>query len=162
MKAMEWTNIDRKDWPAGEWDSEPDLVQWPDEKTGLPCLAKRHPRGGHWCGYVGVSEGHKAFEKEYGDVEVDVHGGLTFSSFCDGEPGKGICHLPEPGEPDRVWWLGFDCHHYNDYSPRDKMFERDRPEPLWMVDVEASYRTLQYVKNQCAALAEQLRQLGDS
>lgn len=156
MKTMEWTNVDRKDWPSGRWDGEPDIAQWADEATGLPCLAKRHPRSGHWCGYVGVSEGHAAFEKPYDDVSVDVHGGLTYADFCDGEPGTGICHLPEAGEPERVWWFGFDCHHYPDYSPQDKINERDRPESFWIVDPEARYRTLNYVKNQCARLANQL------
>ena len=156
MKTMQWNNVDRAGWPAGLWDGEPDQVQWCDEATGLPCLAKRHPRSGHWCGYVGVSDGHPAFGKDYNDVDVSVHGGLTFADHCRGEPGKGICHLPEAGEPDHIWWLGFDCHHYRDYSPQDKVRERDRPEPLWMVDPDASYRTLNYVKNQCADLAEQL------
>jgi hypothetical protein len=159
MKPMEWTNVDRSNWPSGPWDGEPDQAQWVDEATGLPCLAKRHPRSGHWCGYVGVSEGHAAFGKGYDDdaVDVRVHGGLTFASFCEGEPGRGICHLPEPGEPDRVWWIGFDCHHAWDYSPADKARERDRPEALWQVSYDQSYKCLGYVKNQCAELAAQCK-----
>lgn len=159
MKAMEWTNIDRKDWPAGGWDGEPDAAQWTDEATGLPCLAKRHKRSGHWCGYVGVAEGHPAYEKGYSDEDLnpEVHGGLTFASFCDGEPGTGICHLAEPGEPDRVWWLGFDCAHSGDWSPQDAMYERDRPEACWKRFGEDTYKSLQYVKNQCGELAAQLK-----
>lgn len=163
MKQMEWTNIDRaaQKWPSGPWDSEPDQVQWVDEETGLPCLAKRHGNSGHWCGYVGVSEGHPLFEKGYDDEPgLEVHGGITFGDFCQGEPGHGICHLPEPGEPDRVWWLGFDCHHAWDYSPADKARERDRPEDLWRVAPDQSYKGLGYVRNQCAGLAAQLKALG--
>ena len=32
---------DRKGWLSGEWDNEPDLIEWRDEKTGLPCLMVR-------------------------------------------------------------------------------------------------------------------------
>ena len=28
-----------------------------------------------------------------------------------------ICHIPLPGRPARVWWLGFDCAHSGDYTP---------------------------------------------
>ena len=160
METKEWTNLDRKDWPSGSWDGEPDKTQWQDEATGLPCIAVRHPRGGHWCGYVGVAEGHPHFEKGYEDVDVDVHGGLTFSNLCqphEDEEGRGICHVAGPGEPDRVWWLGFDCAHSGDWSPRDAMYERDRAqEGIWRRSTEDEYRTLNYVKNQCAHLARQL------
>lgn len=118
MEKMEWRTEDKAEWPRGEWDSEPDKVQWQDETTGLPCLIVRGPSGG-LCGYVGVSEGHPYFGKEYGDCRVDCHGGLTFSDFCadSDDPSKHICHIPGPGEPDRVWWLGFDCAHLYDYTP---------------------------------------------
>ena len=172
MKTMQWTTIDREKerWPSGPWDGEPDKVQWQDEATGLPCIAVRHGYSWHWCGYVGVTEGHPAFQKGYDDVEVAadedgskyprVHGGLTYSDFCqphEDEASKGICHLPEPGEPDHVWWLGFDCAHSGDYGPRDAMYARDRPERCFALDWRGSYKSLQYVKNQCAELAAQLK-----
>lgn len=56
--------IDRAGWPAGEWDNEPDRVEWRDEATGLPCLMVRN-RLGNWCGYAGVHSGHVLFHKEY-------------------------------------------------------------------------------------------------
>lgn len=156
MESLEWTYVDRTGWPSGEWDGEPDQVQWQDEATGLPCLAKRNHRSGNWCGYVGVSEGHRYFEAKYDEPTVDVHGGLTYADFCEGEPGKNICHLPVPGETDRVWWLGFDCAHSGDYSPRDKADERDRGGCFALIDGYEQYRTLAYVKNQCHGLAAQL------
>ena len=30
---------------------------------------------------------------------------------------SGICHIPDQGEPDDVWWLGFDCLHGGDLAP---------------------------------------------
>lgn len=160
MDYREYTNVDRTGWPSGEWDSEPDKVQWQDEATKLPCLAVRNPRGGNWCGYVGLAEGHPLHGKHYDDdgVSVDVHGGLTFSDFCadTDDESKRICHVPGDGEPKHVWWLGFDCAHCDDFSPQDKMHERDKGYPFTLTYGER-YRTLAYVKQQCESLAGQLK-----
>lgn len=104
--------VNRTGWPAGPWDGEPDRKEW--RYKGLPCLIVRN-RFGALCGYVGVSPGHPWHEKPYQDIDADVHGRLTYSDSCaEGGP---ICHVPLPGEPDTVWWLGFDCAHYQDVSP---------------------------------------------
>lgn len=151
MEYREYRHIDKSVWPErGPWDDEPDKIQFEDEATKLPCLIVRGPHGG-LCGYVGVAEGHPFFGKEYDSCDPwpRVHGGLTFSSFC-AEDGKehGICHTPGPGEPDRVWWLGFDCAHSGDISPKYDRRER--------FDGYGTYKALGYVKAECARLAEQL------
>jgi len=82
MKTIEYTTIDRAalKWPSGPWDGEPDKKQWQDPKTGMACLAVRHPHSGHWCGYVGVEPSYKMYQEEYNNYyDIDVHGGLTFS-----------------------------------------------------------------------------------
>lgn len=174
-------HCDKSKWARGEWDSEPDKVQFEDRETGLPCLIVRTLHSGHLCGYVGVAEGHPLFGKSYSeriacdrdnltlgkkspmvvlteafadddssarvDSVLDVHGGITFTAFCDeahGE-GRGICHIPAPGEPDRVWWFGFDCAHYNDLSPSRDCFGG------------GEYRNVAYVASECASLAKQLK-----
>lgn len=48
----------------GEWDREPDKIEWTDKKTGLPCLIVRN-RLGALCGYVGVGEKHPFYKVEY-------------------------------------------------------------------------------------------------
>lgn len=148
METKEYTTIDKTGWRHGEWLSEPDKIQWQDEATKLPCLIVRGPLGA-LCGYVGVASGHPCFEVEYDGVDVDVHGGLTFSEFCrEGAEEHGICHAPGPGEPDRVWWLGFDCGHSCDIIPQaDWSFDRGMP---------SSYRDIAYVKRECTRLAAQL------
>lgn len=161
METKIYSFIDKSTWGNGEWQNEPDKVQWQDEETGLPCLAVRHPSSGHWCGYVGVDESHPLFNigYSYGDNSPDsileVHGGITFTDFCQ-EDGKeyGICHIAAPGEPDKIWWLGFDCAHAGDMSPATgslfvgfEFANRD------------SYKTLEYVKSQCRELAKQLKTL---
>lgn len=117
----EWTHIDKTEWGDGPWANEPDKVQWVDEATGLDCLMVRHEGWGHWCGYVGVPKEHPFYGQSYWDVglDVDVHGGFTFTNSCDedAEEGHGICHIPEPGRPGDVWWMGFDFHHIDDFAP---------------------------------------------
>lgn len=155
MKAIEYRTIDKSTWGQGEWMHEPDKVQWQDKETGLPCLVVRHPGSGHWCGYVGVSNGHPYFQKHYADCAVEVHGGLTFASLCDPKekPETGVCHIPEPGEDDHVWWLGFDCAHAGDVSPAYDIKKYCAPWP------GESYKDLEYVKCECEALAQQLHAL---
>jgi hypothetical protein len=168
MQARSWTfpefDARKAEWPHGPWDDEPDKVQWPDERTGFPCLAVRN-HFGVWCGYVGVLPGNPYYGQPYQDLyDFHVHGGLTFAGSCspEGPEGRTICHAPDPGEPDDVWWFGFDCGHARDLSPY-LQFEVDlpfdvpssyrAPVPL---PVRETYRDLGYVHAECANLARQL------
>lgn len=114
---MDWEHrkeshdYDKSAWSPGPWQVEPDRVEW--RYLGLPCLIVRTEHTGGLCGYVGVPPGHPA--REAGDEAFDVHGGLTYGAPCD-ENGK-ICHVPLPGEPADVHWLGFDCAHAGDLIP---------------------------------------------
>jgi hypothetical protein len=147
------TFIDRSSWPPGPWDDEPDRVDWRDEITGYPCFVKRGPTGA-WCGYVGLPPGHRFHDADPDEVPVDVHGGLTFGAPCDEDDGptaERICHVPRPGEPADVFWLGFDCAHYNDVSPGMlglgfKYLAADR----------ATYKPVSYARDETTALARQL------
>lgn len=155
MKVIEYYgSMDRQGWPSGEWDKEPDKVQWTDCVTGLDCLAVRNGVGA-WCGYVGVSPGHALHEVEYTEVdsEFEVHGGLTFSEHCrEGDECSSICHVPAEGDDDRIWWFGFDCAHSGDMFPGDVLARLGGGPAPWFV----TYRTLGYVQSQCALLAHQL------
>jgi hypothetical protein len=103
---------------------------------------------------VGVSKDHPSFQKNYDDVEgVGVHGGLTFSDFCqESDSNHGICHLVEPGDDDHVWWLGFDCAHAGDMSPAFKEWGMK----FLRYD---QYRDMEYVRGQCQNLARQLKEV---
>lgn len=48
-------------------------------------------------GYVHIPEGHPWFGKECEHIDVDIHGGLTFSEMKDD-----------------MWVIGFDTCHYMD------------------------------------------------
>lgn len=149
MITKSWTTIDKSEWPSGPWQSEPDKLQWADETTGLPCLIKRN-NAGALCGYVGVPENHPWYGLGYSDIEPypDVHGDLTYADHCqDGPEAQTICHVPEPGEPDNVWWLGFDCAHAGDVMPA---YAERFSFPSFPGD---SYKTVDYVRAECASLA---------
>jgi hypothetical protein len=147
----EQTYEDKSSWERGEWDNEPDRIEW--RHNGRPCLIVRN-NSGALCGYASVAEGHPRFgQKDRG--ELDCHGGVTYEDFCV-EGGK-ICHVPKPGEPDRVWWFGFDCAHSGEYSamayPED-LRRRFHNEP-W-----ERYCSVGYVRRQVEQLAEQLDRIG--
>ena len=120
MKTISYYNIDKSDWADGPWRTEPDKVQWQDPATGLPCLITRGHHGAH-CGYVGITAEHPYYGKSpLGfDMGLSVHGDANFADGCQHSPheGFGVCHIPEPGEPDNVWWIGFDCAHCYDRTP---------------------------------------------
>lgn len=156
MKTIKYTTVDKSKWMRGIWDNEPDKVQYPDKSTGLPCLIVRGPHGG-WCGYVGVPEGHPWFQKDYNDVDAQVHGGLTYAHFCaEGmNEAYSICHIPGPGEPDRVWWLGFDCAHYGDIMPAYEGIYSEYSSRYKDLVPYKKYRDIGYVKKEVRSLAKQ-------
>jgi hypothetical protein len=158
MKRIEYRYQDKTGWGPGPWQDEPDKVQWTDPATGLPCLAVRNNMGA-LCGYVGVDESHPLFGVDCDEVDVKVHGGLTFSNRCaKGEPEHGICHKPDFGESDVVWWFGFDCSHLYDLSPQMSalLSVTSLPRPPY----KEEYRDLSYVQDQCTMLARQLKEAG--
>lgn len=233
METIEyWSIVDKTKWERGQWDAEPDKVQWCDPETGLVCLALRGPVGS-WCGYVGVPKGHLLYDcgyskvvdlpKEYLihcfykhrypelpvnggpplslDCYLNAHGGITFAGASRGPSEKkwkqqvtafnnpkliadaknhplgdsaqaiaewkdvigdydlwkeryittSVSHV---GEPEDLWWFGFDCAHSMDLAPKMEadltvLLPRRKP------DV-GTYRALPYIKEQCTELAKQL------
>lgn len=148
MKTLEFifNDLNKKEWGKGPWLKEPDKMQWQDKETGLPCLIVRNYVGA-LCGYVGVSKGHRFYKTDYENVPtIQCHGGLSFSNFCRDK----VCHIVDAGEDDKVWWLGFDCGHWQDLIPG---FSKDLNSSKI---VSAVYRTMPYVKKECKNLAKQL------
>lgn len=127
--------VDKSKFGPGPWRYEPDKYHWVDPETKLDCLIVRNERMGNLCGYVGVPKDHPLFGKDYDDVDVIVHGGLTYSNECRGH----ICH----DAAQEVWWFGFDCGHCDDLIPS----------LAWCGGV---YRTFTYVTLECLALAQQI------
>lgn len=128
-------------WGDGPWNDEPDRVEW--RAHGFPCLIVRAPLG-HLCGYVGVPPEHPEYDEDSDHDDLYVHGGITYAEHCQGA----ICHVPAPGEPDDVLWLGFDCGHSGDISPRLAALGSSWPDDI--------YRDIEYVRRETERLAEQL------
>ena len=160
IKHVQTGLINRAGWDAGPWDDEPDRIQWTDDATGLPCLILRN-RSGAWCGYVGVAIDHPWASAEYGsDIPADVHGGVSYRAACDGDPQTGICHVPEPGQPDHAFWIGFDCQHCYDFAPGAAARERAyMPRHLQArLGEMVEYRDERYARAETRKLAAQAKE----
>ena len=154
MKTIDYHDaVDKTDWPDGPWKTEPDKRQWPTE-AGLPGLIVRGPVGA-LCGYVGVPAGHPFHGLHYDQATergmLDAHGGLTFSRGCSSSENeaRNICHIAEDGDPDDVWWFGFDCAHLNDIIPCYDSFSLRQK-------YGEEYRDVDYVTAEVERLAKQL------
>lgn len=178
----EWHSHDKSRFPDGPWQTEPDKVHWIDPETGYDCLIHRGPLGA-LCGYVAVEPDHPFYGRQYDEVYsvdkegnrtyLDVHGSLTYSDFCmeTEDETTGVCHVPQPGRPEKVWWFGFDCGHWMDYIPgmntEDllkvyKDLEEKDPEHKAYRDEKAlreTYKDINFVKAEVASLARQLKGL---
>lgn len=82
----------------------------------------------HLCGYVQVPETHSLYKRHYSDCELSVHGGLTYGA--------------EAEAPFRGYWIGFDCAHSGDFSPK--------------IGIRGTYRDIDYVQAECERLIDQL------
>jgi hypothetical protein len=110
---------------------------------------------GALCGYVGVPPEHPFYMRTYGEIDLHAHGGLTFSDHCHGL----ICHKPEPGEEKDIWWLGFDCSHYQDLTPMLRLLMPRTRSPLADMFGE-TYRSIDYVRLEVEGLANQVAEAG--
>lgn len=162
---LEYQTIDKSSWGPGTWQNEPDKVQWEDGTTKLPCIAKRNHRGS-WCGYVGVDEAHPwylidCFDEVPGSSEtpnalIKIAREIEYAALCvEGDKPNSVCHVPGEGDPDHVWWFGFNCAGEHDLNPVDAAGKRARGAGDDHFQHQ-TYRTLSYVVACCSQLAEQL------
>lgn len=145
--------IDRRDangeaWVGGEWDGEPDLVEWIE--NGWRCLVVRHMTNGHLNGYVGIPPGHPAHGVTDNDLAIRVHGGVTYAS--PNTPAAWVKHLTVdlPG----LWWIGFDTGHLGDLSPG---FER----LIGGVGGGGTYKPVAYCMTEVRMMISQLEEMRD-
>ena len=163
-RAYWW--LDKSSWGPGPWQDEPDKVQFVDRRTGLDCLVVRHGEYGHYCGYVGVPADHPLYKVEPSRIGVGVHGGVTGATLCqEGPEATTVCHIPRPGRPDDVWWIGFDCAHAWDHKPGEISLFRSLHVGDDLLDLmertagHKRYRDLKYVMGEVADLAQQIAEL---
>jgi hypothetical protein len=155
MEAVGKHKVDRTGWGEGAWDHEPDELYW-RTKAGLPGMIWRNMFG-VLCGYVGVPNTFSSLGAADLDEALNVHGGITFTG-----------PRPSPGTHcAKNWmrffsasWIGFDCHHVDDYAPA---FASKIPITYELSDIPnlciSNYRDLEYAKKEVESLAIQLVQL---
>jgi|SRR5579864_3325511 len=99
--------------------------------AGLQCAVVQARQCSNRCGYVRVPPTHPAHGKDYDAVDIDVHGGLTFSSL---EP----CSTNEDGQG---FWFGFDCAHFGDATidPQITLENAPTPELRKLLEINLKY-----------------------
>ena len=130
------------------------IVEERFEYKGFPCVVLFMPMGFR-NGYVGLPKGHKYYGKEFDFIPVDCHCGLTY--------GKHYLY----GQDDKdTYWIGFDCCHCCDgfdLENLDKYFGNRIENQIMrdyhkMINKEHEFRTLEYVKENCIGIVDQLTQ----
>ena len=82
-------------------------------------------RGWHPCCYIKIPEGHLFYKKDYDDIDLDVHGGLTFAGH----------NLDvAPGVADDGFWIGWDYAHWGDYVGFESYTVHIFPGKMWSVE----------------------------
>ena len=145
-------------WGNGPWVEELDFVKW--KYKGIVCLVKRayvvegfhlgHLSLGNLNGYIQVPKEHPWFKKDYNDIDVEVHGGLTFGEIRD------------EGE----FWIGFDCAHSFDIVPSIEPTRTETDKEICKKHgispssnlLMRSYKDINFVKAECESMVDQLLQ----
>ena len=118
--------------------------------NGFVCDILRHSNLLHLCGYVYLPPEHPFYKKNYEEIDVSVHGGLTFSTEYWG------------------WWkIGFDCAHYGDLSPimaaYDNIILKDIDYDEIMLElVKDNYRSMDFVEQELNKLTKQCADVYDT
>ena len=139
-------------YPIRPWENEPDHAEWVQEVSGYKCRIRRNATTGTLCGSVGIPKEHRfwgvSYEEsnvELSEIEVDVHGGLTYSAEGD----------------DGWWYFGFDTNHADDFAPKivEMLIDRGRKD-LPFHDC-MNYKTWEYVENEVHWLGKRLWQYNE-
>lgn len=100
----------------------------------------------HRCGYVGVDKDSKFFNTHYDEMDIDCHGGLTFSSEVkENYPVKSELH-----------WFGFDCAHFGDAEITEDPFLKTTG-CYSIYPNSGVVRDLAYCEAQCEHIAAQIK-----
>lgn len=78
--------------------------------------------GTHPCAYVKLPENHTCYGKDYDEIPVICHGGLTYAE-------SRLRALPESSG----WWIGWDYAHAGDYCSFIAWSDEFRSDKKWTV-----------------------------
>lgn len=146
-------------------------------------------RGGHRCGYVGISKTHPLHGVDYSssseilktddmsNISIDAAGlGQMLNALIGKYDEESI--TPEmyfsvhggitysggqnyPVESDGLWWFGYDCAHSGDANDLDAIEDEGVRKIEMMVPSHGIVRTKEYCEQECINLAEQLMKVAD-
>lgn len=125
----------------GQWTTKPHFIE--GHHKSYPYLVCRNPYLFTNLGYVGISKESKVWNDSQLCDKIACHGGITFDTG-----------MPRINEELRI--IGIDGAHVGDFIPCMSMFHN--PE-LDKFTIKESYKTLEYMKNQCFEIIEQLIEL---
>ena len=116
---------------------------------------------GHRCGYVKIPYWHPAYEKNWDELDIKCHGGITYADHSL----LGKTHT-------FGWWIGFDCAHFGDipdvqsaikYFNEGDEEQRKTLNFLYNLDKGqenfGSVKTLDYCIQQCRSIVDQLMEM---
>lgn len=101
--------------------------------------------GAYPCAYVRIPQEHEFYKKDFGSIDIDVHGGLTYSR-----------DYLWVSENQRVegWFIGWDYAHYGDYLGFVKFYSIDiNQDKKWTTEEiykdvkEVCYQVQKYIEN---------------
>lgn len=111
----QWRDSERRGWPSGPWDTEPDGIQW--MRGGYRCEIVRSATGA-WLGYVYIRAGHP-----WNGLHYD-----SLPSLFDGRClSKAAPEVDDAGEPTGCWVVGFHCDETSDLAPLLPALHRRNP-----------------------------------
>jgi hypothetical protein len=118
---------------------------------GFQWVVTANPRGFR-CGYVVISEGHELHKKDYFDININCHGGLTFGDEF---------HWVE-----NTWAIGFDCNHSYDAMDESIMsyelkLAREEHSELYEDHPYSEVRGFEYVRSECLSIIDQITEMED-
>ena len=70
--------------------------------------------GTHPTAYIGLSKSHPYYKKHYDYININCHGGLTFSSETITRELSFINETKKASKD--IWWIGWDYTHSGDYT----------------------------------------------
>ena len=134
----------------GVWQTEFDHIYWVDISTGFLCKIQRNSLGS-LCGYVSIP-----FRDNLPDEDtLEVHGGITYFKKDDVLFDISLEKEAELKDkygitiPKSSVTYGFDCAHYNDYSPLQHL----------ILGEPQHYKSVNFVTKEIEKLSKQLTNL---
>lgn len=101
--------------------------------------------GTHPTAYVKLQKEDMFYNKSYNEIDIDCHGGLTYSSNK---------LISIESDENNEWFIGWDYGHCGDYSGYDIMFKG-----TYLENTSDKKWTTEEIKKECVVVCSQLKDL---